>query len=54
MTAGTEGSAEAITNREIVSTRVLDAPRERVFKAWTDPVHLARWWGPKGLLARMA
>ncbi len=33
---------------EFVSTRVIDAPRELVFKAWTDPKHLAKWWGPKG------
>ncbi len=32
--------------REIVSTRVFDFPREIVFKAWTDPKHLAQWWGP--------
>jgi len=34
--------------REITLTRVFDAPRDRVWKAWTDPQHLARWWGPKG------
>ena len=34
--------------RELTITRVLAAPRELVFKAWTDPAHLARWWGPKG------
>jgi uncharacterized protein YndB with AHSA1/START domain len=34
--------------REIASTRVFDAPCERVFRAWTDPDHLAKWWGPKG------
>jgi uncharacterized protein YndB with AHSA1/START domain len=28
-------------------TRVFDAPRALVWKAWTDPVHLARWWGPR-------
>ncbi|MEO3430581.1 SRPBCC domain-containing protein [Pelagibius sp. CAU 1746] len=28
--------------------RELDAPRELVFRAWTDPLHLARWWGPAG------
>ncbi len=36
------------TDREIVTTRIFNAPRELVFKAWTDPDHLARWWGPKG------
>ncbi|PYM42811.1 MAG: polyketide cyclase [Candidatus Rokuibacteriota bacterium] len=39
---------EPLSEREIVTTRVIDAPRERVFKAWTDPEHLAQWWGPKG------
>ncbi|HEX9770126.1 MAG TPA: SRPBCC domain-containing protein, partial [Kiloniellales bacterium] len=33
---------------ELVITRILDAPRALVFKTWTDPVHAARWWGPKG------
>jgi len=32
----------------IVTTRVLDAPRERVFQAFSDPAQLARWWGPDG------
>jgi len=36
------------TEREVFLTRVYDAPRALVFKAWTDPVQLARWWGPKG------
>ena len=35
-------------DQEIVSTRVLAAPRERVFEAFSDPTRLARWWGPKG------
>jgi uncharacterized protein YndB with AHSA1/START domain len=35
-------------DREIVITRVIDAPRELVFKAWTDPMHVAQWWGPRG------
>lgn len=34
--------------REVVSTRILDAPREHVFKAWTEPERLAKWWGPDG------
>ena len=33
---------------EFVLTRVFDAPRALVFKAWTDPKHMARWWGPHG------
>lgn len=36
------------TERELVITRVFDAPRELVFKVWTEPEHLARWWGPRG------
>jgi uncharacterized protein YndB with AHSA1/START domain len=32
---------------ELVVTRIFAAPRELVFKAWTDPAHLRRWWGPK-------
>ena len=35
-------------DQEIVLTRVFDAPRELVFKAWTEPEHLMRWWAPKG------
>lgn len=34
--------------REIASTRVFDAPRELVWKVWTDPVHIGKWWGPIG------
>jgi uncharacterized protein YndB with AHSA1/START domain len=40
-------SGEA-SEREIVSTRTLEAPRERVFEAFGDPSRLARWWGPTG------
>ena len=36
---------------ELVITRIFDAPRERVFKAWTDCDRLTRWWGPKGFTA---
>jgi len=34
--------------RQLVLARVVDAPRELVFKLWTDPAHMAQWWGPKG------
>ena len=38
------------TERMVV-TRVFDAPRALVWKAWTDPKYLAQWWGPKGFTA---
>jgi uncharacterized protein YndB with AHSA1/START domain len=42
-------AAEAATGAaELVISRVFDAPRRLVFEAWTDPVRLARWWGPQG------
>jgi len=34
--------------RAIVGTREFDAPRALVFSTWTDPKHLAQWWGPFG------
>ena len=34
--------------RSIIGSRVLDAPRALVFSVWTDPKHLAQWWGPNG------
>jgi uncharacterized protein YndB with AHSA1/START domain len=34
--------------RAIIGTRVFDAPRALVFSVWTDPKHLAQWWGPHG------
>jgi uncharacterized protein YndB with AHSA1/START domain len=36
------------TAHELVITHVIDAPRDLVFRAWTDPAQLMRWWGPKG------
>ena len=40
--------SKAFAEREITITRVFDAPRALVFKAWTDAAMLAQWWGPKG------
>ena len=48
MTTETDRHAEPIADREIVSTRLLNAPREFVFEAFRDPGRLANWWGPKG------
>jgi uncharacterized protein YndB with AHSA1/START domain len=42
MTQGTN------SDREVLITRVLDAPRSLVFQAWTDPEHLLRWYAPGG------
>jgi uncharacterized protein YndB with AHSA1/START domain len=47
MKAG-NNDATSTADREIVATRVFDAPRELVFKMWTDPEHIVQWWGPKG------
>ena len=37
---------ERISERELVTTHIFDAPRELVWKAWTDPKLIPRWWGP--------
>lgn len=39
---------EPATAQEITISRVFDAPRELVWKAWTEPDRLATWWGPHG------
>jgi uncharacterized protein YndB with AHSA1/START domain len=44
MTATAGAKHEAV---ELTITRVFDAPRELVFKAWIDPKQMAQWWGPK-------
>ena len=47
---GVIGQAErsATDDREIVITRMIDAPRELVFDAFSEVRHLSRWWGPDG------
>jgi uncharacterized protein YndB with AHSA1/START domain len=45
-TAGTT-TVRTPSDREIVSERVFDAPRERVFAAYTDPELIPEWWGPR-------
>jgi uncharacterized protein YndB with AHSA1/START domain len=44
----TQPATQPAVQRELVLTRTYDAPRSLVFKAWTDPQHMAAWWGPKG------
>jgi uncharacterized protein YndB with AHSA1/START domain len=44
----TSSSSASTAEHEVIITRIFDAPRELVFRAWTDPEHLAKWFGPKG------
>jgi uncharacterized protein YndB with AHSA1/START domain len=46
MIKGTSNVAE-----RMVITRIFEAPRELVWKAWTDPKYVMQWWGPKGFTA---
>ncbi len=41
-------TTDATTDREFVHTRLIEAPQEKVFRAFARPEHLARWWGPDG------
>src|SRR6195256_5351739 len=48
-TTGRDATTESATaDRELVISRVINAPRELVFEAFTEVRHLARWWGPDG------
>jgi uncharacterized protein YndB with AHSA1/START domain len=40
--------APTAQDQEILITRIFDAPRDLVFRAWTDPGHVAQWFGPGG------
>lgn len=48
MNERSSSAAIAAEDREITAERVFDAPRELVWKAWTDPEHTSKWWGPTG------
>jgi uncharacterized protein YndB with AHSA1/START domain len=49
MTTGRNTQTPSATaDREIVITRLVNAPRELVFEAFTDVRHLSQWWGPEG------
>jgi uncharacterized protein YndB with AHSA1/START domain len=52
MAARSSTAAES-AERELVITRVFDAPRDLVWKAFTEPEHLTHWWGPKGFTTRV-
>ncbi len=40
-------AAQNVSKQDLVVTRIIDAPLELVWKAWTEPEHVMRWWGPK-------
>jgi len=44
----TATKAKPVAEAEVHLTRIFDAPRELVFRTWTEPKHLAKWWGPRG------
>lgn len=43
-----QNNEDSLLDREIVLSRVFNAPRELVFEAWTDAAHISQWFGPKG------
>jgi uncharacterized protein YndB with AHSA1/START domain len=45
--AMSDNSAQAPRHEDLVVKRIIDAPLEMVWKAWTDPEQVKRWWGPK-------
>jgi uncharacterized protein YndB with AHSA1/START domain len=45
---GAQPKLDAFRYPEIVISRIIDAPRERVFEAFTEIRHLSKWWGPQG------
>jgi uncharacterized protein YndB with AHSA1/START domain len=49
-----EHSTPATHKRDLVVTRLFDAPIEQVWKAWSDPEYVRRWWGPEGFTSPLA
>lgn len=43
-----QAAGETVTDRELIVSRTFEAPSALVFRAWTRPEHLERWWGPTG------
>lgn len=48
-----ERPASGPVANELTLVRTFDAPRDLVFRAWTDPAHLLKWWGPAGFTTNM-
>lgn len=41
-------TAQNVRKEDLVVRRIIDVPLELVWRAWTDPEYIMRWWGPKG------
>jgi uncharacterized protein YndB with AHSA1/START domain len=48
MNQNNTGSKDTKNQEDLFITRIFDASRERVWKAWTEPEFMKHWWGPKG------
>lgn len=48
MANANSAAVSATADREISTERIFDAPRQLVWKVWTDPRHIEQWWGPIG------
>ncbi|HEY4740345.1 MAG TPA: SRPBCC family protein [Candidatus Acidoferrales bacterium] len=48
MTNATAAHAENLADRELIITRIFDAPCELIWNAWSDPEQIVKWWGPRG------
>jgi uncharacterized protein YndB with AHSA1/START domain len=49
-----ENSTQTTKKRDLIITRVFDAPVEQVWKAWSDPGCVMQWWGPEGFTSPLA
>jgi uncharacterized protein YndB with AHSA1/START domain len=50
---GKNKSEAVVLEKEMIITRVVDAPREMVWNAWIDPQQVVKWWGPKPRVFRL-
>ena len=53
MTKNNSSATENPTERELIITRTFNAPREVVWRAWNDPAHIEKWWGPETFSTRV-
>ncbi len=46
-------AASDIADREIIISRLINAPQALVYEVWTDPAHIEKWWGPNGFTTKV-